>query len=91
MWSKWKWLNKIITGTSNVELLDVDGDGYLDILEGQYHTVSGLWSGSGFKFYRYNHKGNCFEDATDKFFPNQFTNRNIKDNFFTAYIHNFRI
>mgnify|MGYP001333260002 CR=1 FL=1 len=83
--------SKISTGTSNVELLDVDGDGYLDILEGQYHTVSGLWSGSGFKFYRYNQNGNCFEDATDKFFPNQFTNRNIKDNFFTAYIHNFRM
>ena len=83
--------SKISTGTSNVELLDVDGDGYLDILEGQYHTVSGLWSGSGFKYYRYNHNGNCFEDATDKFFPNQFTNRNIKDNFFTAYIHNFRM
>ena len=83
--------SKIITGTSNVELLDVDGDGYLDILEGQYHTVAGVWSGSGFKYYRYNHKGNCFEDATDKFFPNQFTNRNIKDNFFTAYIHNFRM
>ena len=83
--------SKIITGTSNVELLDVDGDGYLDILEGQYHSVSGLWSGSGFKFYRYNQDGNCFEDATDKFFPNQFTNRNIKDNFFTAYIHNFRM
>ena len=83
--------SKILTGTSNVELFDVDGDGYLDILEGQYHTVSGLWSGSGFKFYRYNQKGNCFEDATDKFFPNQFTNRNIKDNFFTAYIHNFRM
>ena len=83
--------SKIVTGTSNVELLDVDGDGYLDILEGQYHTVSGLWSGSGFKFYRYNNNGNCFEDATDKFFPNQFTNRNIKNNFFTAYIHNFRM
>ncbi len=83
--------SKIVTGTSNVELFDVDGDGYLDILEGQYHTVSGLWSGSGFKFYRYNNNGNCFEDATDKFFPNQFTNRNIKDNFFTAYIHNFRM
>ena len=48
--------SKIKTGTSNVELLDVDGDGHLDILEGQYHTVSGLWSGSGFKYYRYKTK-----------------------------------
>ena len=58
--------SKIKTGTSNVELVDIDGDGYLDILEGQFHTVSGLWSGSGFKLYRFN--GNCFEDATNKFF-----------------------
>ena len=81
--------SKIVTGNSNVELIDVDGDGYLDILEGQFHTVSGLWSGSGFKFYRFN--GDCFEDATDKFFPNQFTNRNIKDNYFTAFIQNFKM
>ena len=81
--------SKIKTGTSNVELVDIDGDGYLDILEGQFHTVSGLWSGSGFKLYRFN--GNCFEDATSKFFPNQFSNRNIKNNFFATYIHNFKM
>ena len=81
--------SKIITGNSNVELIDVDGDGYLDILEGQFHTVSGLWSGSGFKYYRFN--GDCFEDATNIFFPNQFTNRNIKDNYFTAFIKNFKM
>ena len=81
--------SKIKTGTSNVELVDIDGDGYLDILEGQFHTVSGLWSGSGFKLYRFN--GNCFEDATNKFFPNQFSNRNIKNNFFATYIHNFKM
>jgi len=80
-------LSKILTGSGNVEAIDVDSDGNIDILEGQYFTVSGLWSGSGFKYYR--NTGECFYDATDEFFPNQKTNRNFKSNIFTRYIHNF--
>ncbi len=80
-------LNQIITGSGNVEAIDVDSDGLVDILEGQYFTVSGLWSGSGFKYYR--NTGECFYDATSEFFPNQKTNRNFKSNIFTSYIHNF--
>jgi hypothetical protein len=80
-------LSKILTGSGNVEAIDVDMDGNIDILEGQYFTVSGLWSGSGFKYYR--NTGECFYDATDEFFPNQKTNRNFKSNIFTRYIHNF--
>ena len=75
------------TGSGNVEAIDVDSDGLIDILEGQYFTVSGLWSGSGFKFYR--NTGECFYDATDEFFPNQKTNRSFRENIFTRYIHNF--
>lgn len=80
-------LSKILTGSGNVEAIDVDSDGNVDILEGQFFTVSGLWSGSGFKYYR--NTGECFYDATDEFFPNQKTNRNFKANVFTRYIHNF--
>lgn len=80
-------LSKIVTGSGNVEAIDVDSDGYVDILEGQYFTVSGLWSGSGFKYYR--NTGECFYDATETFFPNQKTNRNFNNNVFTSYIHNF--
>ena len=75
------------TGNGNVEALDVDNDGWVDILIGQYFSVSGLWSGSGFKYYR--NTGECFYDATGEFFPNQKTNRNFKSNVFTRYIHNF--
>lgn len=80
-------LSKILTGSGNVEAIDVDLDGNVDILEGQFFTVSGLWSGSGFKYYR--NTGECFYNATDEFFPNQKTNRNFKANVFTRYIHNF--
>ena len=80
-------MSKIATGSSNIEAIDLDSDGFIDILEGQYFTVSGSWSGSGFKFYR--NTGECFYDATNEFFPNQKTNRNFDKNRFTNYIHNF--
>ena len=82
-------ITEIKTGNGNVEALDVDSDGHVDILLGQYFTPNGLWSGSGFKFYR--NTGTCFYDATADFFPNQDTNRNIKNNAFTNYIHNFHM
>lgn len=31
----------ILTGSGNVEAIDVDSDGFVDILEGQYFSVSG--------------------------------------------------
>jgi len=74
-------------GSSNVDVIDVDGDGLVDILESQYFSPYGVWFSSGFKFYR--NTGLCFEDATDKFFPNQNTNRNYEDNAYTSFVHNF--
>ena len=60
---------KIFTGSGNVETIEVDADGNEDILEGQFFTVSGLWSGGVFKYYR--NSGECFYDVTEDFLPNQ--------------------
>jgi len=81
----------VITGPSNVEVMDVDSDGLNDILLGQFVTTSGLWGTAGFKFYR--NTGDGFIDATDIFFPNQQSNRNLDvpdvREHAVPYIHNF--
>ena len=81
----------VITGPSNVEVIDLDSDGLNDVLLGQFVTTSGLWRTAGFKFYR--NTGDSFVDATDTFFPNQQTNRNVAvsdvSEFSAPYIHNF--
>lgn len=81
----------VITGPTNVEIIDVDSDGLNDILLGQFITTSGLWVTSGFKFYK--NTGSEFVDATSIYFPNQQTNRNVDfadpSEFSTPYIHNF--
>ena len=81
----------VITGPTNVELIDVDLDGLSDILLGQYVNLTGLWRTAAFQYYR--NTGDGFIDATDTFFPNQQTNRNldvpsIPENA-VAYTHNF--
>ena len=82
-------VGRLDAGTTNVEIMDINGDGALDILQGYYITVSGLWQTSGFKAYLNN--GDCFIDATDVLFPNQKINRylGLKQDRRTNYIHNF--
>ena len=80
------------TGTVNIELVDLDGDGRLDILEAQFVWVVNNPNlsdqrTSGFKAYL--NRGDCFEDATDRLFPNQTNNRKIKDSQPTEYIEGF--
>ena len=65
-------VNNISFGTSNISLIDLNADGLLDILEGQYLQASN-WETSGFQAYL-NH-GDCFELSTDRVFPDQTANR----------------
>jgi len=82
-------VGRIDVGTTNVEIMDINGDGALDILQGYFVAVTGLWQTSGFKVYLNN--GDCFIDGTDSLFPNQKTNRylGLKQDYRTNYIHNF--
>lgn len=84
--------NKDITvGNSNVEIVDINGDGRPDILEGFYLTNTGLWQTSGFMAYI--NMGDCFVDGTDYHFPAQHTNRRFHEDkdYHTNYIHNFHL
>ena len=73
-------------GPSNIEIIDIDDDGYQDILVG-YFLSPYMWMTSGFTLLK--NYGDCFSDETEKFFPNQITNRHFKENEVTAYTHNF--
>ena len=76
----------LITGTSNISLIDINNDGLLDILQGFY--VDHGWLSSGFKSYV--NKGNdCFVDETNKYFPNQTLNRELTGSKFSDFISNF--
>lgn len=59
-----------LMGPSNLELVDVDGDGLLDILQGQHYAIEGGWLGAGFIYLR-NQGNGSFEDLTSEVFPNQ--------------------
>ena len=74
-------------GTSNVELVDVNRDGLLDIVAGYIFSGGSLQMSSGFKVYI--NQGNCFDDQTETFFPNQRINRETEPGTQTAYIHRF--
>lgn len=76
-----------VVGNTVVNTLDIDGDGNLDILEGQFIEVSGPWTTSGFQFYR--NTGECFHNATNEYFPNQYVNRAWQNNISTGFIFNF--
>ncbi len=78
--------NEIRFGPSNIEIIDIDDDGYQDILVG-YFLSPYMWMTSGFTLLK--NYGDCFLDETEKFFPNQITNRHFKENDATAYTHNF--
>ena len=77
-------LNKISFGTANIELFDVNSDGRLDIVEGQFIAD---WSTSGLQVYL--NDQDCFRHATHQFFPNQRANRIANKNYATKYINNF--
>jgi len=62
-------------GTSNVELLDLDHDGDLEILVGYFVQANSSWTTSGMQIFE-NDNGNFF-DATLKFLPEQPANRNL--------------
>jgi len=81
--------DRIHVGTSNIDIFDINADGLLDIIEGQYimDVEQNYWITSGFKVYT--NKKDCFADETDLFFPNQSINRNFENNEFTTFIGNF--
>ena len=74
-------------GTSNVELFDINQDGLLDIVAGYIFAPTSLQMSSGFKVFI--NKGNCFNDETTTFFPNQRMNRDITPGAQSSYIHRF--
>ena len=77
-------LNKIPFGTANIDLVDINNDGRLDIVEGQF---IGDWSTSGLQVYL--NDQDCFRHTTYQFFPNQQANRIADTNYATKYINNF--
>ena len=77
-------LNKIPFGTANIDLFDINNDGRLDIVEGQF---IGDWSTSGLQVYL--NDQDCFRHTTYQFFPNQQANRIADTNYATKYINNF--
>lgn len=80
--------SSVKSGTSNINLMDINADGKIDILISEFIDDNKLgWRTSGFKAYI--NKGNCFSDETNLFFPNQKTNRNIANEAFTQFIGNF--
>lgn len=62
-------------GTSNVELLDLDQDGDLDILVGYFVQANSRWVTSGMQIFE--NKSGLFKDATIKFMPYQPANKNL--------------
>ena len=79
--------HKFAAGTSNVDLFDINNDGMLDILAGYWFAGGSLQMSSGFKVYI--NKGDCFDDQTNIFFPNQRINRETEPGTQTSYIHQF--
>lgn len=77
-------LNKIPFGTANIDLVDINNHGRLDIVEGQF---IGDWSTSGLQVYL--NDQDCFRHSTYQFFPNQQANRIADTNYATKYIDNF--
>ena len=63
-------------GPSNVNLLDVDGDGDLDIIIGQFVRSDFGWNTSGFQIMENN--GGIFDDVTNSVAPNQEANRDFE-------------
>ena len=79
-------LKEIEFGTANIELIDINKDGRLDIVEGQFIKPK-KWSTSGFQVYL--NEPDCFRNVTAKYFPNQTVNKYVKNSRYTKYINNF--
>ena len=82
------WGNNMKSGTSNINLFDINADGKIDILISEFidNNIT-RWKTSGFKAYI--NKGDCFSDQTNLYFPNQETNRKFENRAFTHFIGNF--
>ena len=77
---------EVLSGTSNINLVDINNDGKIDILVGEYIDAFD-WKTSGFKSYI--NLGNCFADQTSTYFPNQKANRKMENGNFTDFIGAF--
>lgn len=74
-----------IAAPSNADLIDIDGDGDLDIVAGYFVEHKSSWSASGFQIYE--NKNGVFSLATSQFAPTQPSNRNLEDP--TSFIMDF--
>ena len=77
---------EVLSGTSNINLVDINADGKIDILVGEYIDAFD-WKTSGFKSYI--NLGNCFADQTSTYFQNQKANRKMENGNFTDFIGAF--
>jgi len=69
--------NKSYTsGPSNIEVLDLNQDGLVDILVGFFVSAPFLWETSGFSYFE--NTGSSFVDKTSQLFPNQNAARNVE-------------
>ena len=73
------------SGVSNVEVIDINQDGQLDILVGYYVSSGGSWETSGFKVF-INDNGS-FSDETATLFPDQSSNLSVDEP--TSFIYGF--
>ena len=99
--SPWVDINELVVGSGALKLFDLDGDGDLDLFEGQYYSVKGLWRGAGFKYYENVGVSDkvllennelflpAFVDKTDTFFPNQEINRRLIEDEAPGFIFDF--
>ena len=72
-----------LAAPSNVNLLDIDDDGDLDIVVGYFVSNQSSWETSGFEILE-NINGK-FIPATDKFVPHQPANRDQEHRFYRKY------
>ena len=99
--SPWVDTNELVVGSGALKLFDLDNDGDLDLFEGQYYAVKGLWRGAGFKYYENVGTSNIllengqelekpiFVDKTDIVFPNQDVNRWLIEDEAPGFIFDF--
>mgnify|MGYP003323885003 FL=1 len=74
-------IKNVAFGTGNIEIVDIEGDGDLDIIEAQYLDAS-RWSTSGFNVYI--NTDDCFVNLTESLFPHQAANRTVKGSRYTS-------
>ena len=79
-------LKEIEFGTANIELIDINKDGRLDIVEAQFINPR-EWVTSGFQVYL--NEPDCFRNVTAKYFPNQSVNRQVKNARYTFFVYDF--